>query len=158
MYLSKGGFPRPVLVPGSPASSQNSRPCAMQPTNGARPQGRHLLQLRTSAHALIRTTPGLPLRATHPKQHPNERLSAAVEDTDVAFRATEANHCESAAAGRFWAVYWLLTPAATAGSGPGGESRRELLSGSTGDLMTTKTVGMIREASRETATLASRQI
>ena len=79
----------------------------------------------------------MPLRATHPKRHPNERLSAAVGGTDVAFRATEANHCESAAAGRFWAVYGLLAPAATAGSGPGGESRRVLLSGSTGDLVTT---------------------
>ena len=48
--------------------------------------------------------------ATHPKRHPGERLSAAVDRADLAFRAAAAHHCEPAAAGRFWAVYGLLTP------------------------------------------------
>ena len=43
--------------------------------------------------------------ATHPKRHPCERLSAAVDRADLAFRAAAAHHCEPAAAGRFWAVY-----------------------------------------------------
>ena len=39
--------------------------------------------------------------ATHPKRHPGERLSAAVDRADLAFRAAAAHHCESAASGPF---------------------------------------------------------
>ena len=48
--------------------------------------------------------------ATHPRRHPSEKLSDAVARADLAFRAAAAHHCEPAAAGRFWAVYGLLTP------------------------------------------------
>ena len=48
--------------------------------------------------------------ATHPRRQPNEKLSDAVDRADLAFRAAAAHHCEPAAAGRFWAVYGLLTP------------------------------------------------
>ena len=46
-----------------------------------------------------------------PKPHPSERLRTAVDRVDFAFRAAAAHHCEPAAAGCFWAVYGLLTPA-----------------------------------------------
>ena len=39
--------------------------------------------------------------ATHPKRHPGERLSAAVDRADLAFRAAAAHHCEPAASGPF---------------------------------------------------------
>ena len=49
--------------------------------------------------------------ATHPKRHPSERLSAAADLADPAFR-TAAPHCtEPAAAGRFPAIYVLLMQA-----------------------------------------------
>ena len=48
--------------------------------------------------------------ATHPRRQPSEKLSDAVACADLAFRAASAHHCEPAAAGRFWAVYGLLTP------------------------------------------------
>ena len=47
--------------------------------------------------------------ATHPKRHAGEELSDAVDRADLAFRAAAA-HCQPAAAGRFWAIYGLLTP------------------------------------------------
>jgi len=48
--------------------------------------------------------------ASHPRRNPGEKLSDAVSRADLAFRAAAAHHCEPAAAGRFWAVYGLLTP------------------------------------------------
>ncbi len=48
--------------------------------------------------------------ATHPKRHAGEKLSDAVDRADLAFRAAAAHHCQPAAAGRFWAIYGLLTP------------------------------------------------
>ena len=48
--------------------------------------------------------------ATRPKRHPGERLSAAVDRADPAFRAAAAHHRETAAAACVWAVYGLLTP------------------------------------------------
>ena len=48
--------------------------------------------------------------ATRPKRHPGERLSAAVDRADLAFRAAADHDCERAESGLFWAVYGLLTP------------------------------------------------
>ena len=48
--------------------------------------------------------------AIYPKRHPCERLSTAVDRTDLAFRAATAHQCELAATGRFWAIYGFLTP------------------------------------------------
>ena len=68
------------------------------------------------AAAIIATTdPSAVLQSHHeasrPKRRPGERLVDAVLRAELAFRTAAAHGCQPAAAGRFWAVFGLLTPA-----------------------------------------------
>jgi hypothetical protein len=47
--------------------------------------------------------------ASHPQRQPGERLGNAAARADLAFRAAAAHHCQPPAAGRFWAVYGVLS-------------------------------------------------
>ena len=48
--------------------------------------------------------------ASHPKRRAGEKLSEAVARVERAFRSAAAYGCQPADAGRFWALYGLLTP------------------------------------------------
>jgi hypothetical protein len=68
------------------------------------------------AAAIIATTdPSAILQSHHeasrPKRRSGERLVDAVLRAELAFRTAAAHGCQPAAAGRFWAVFGLLTPA-----------------------------------------------
>jgi hypothetical protein len=68
------------------------------------------------AAAIIATTdPSAVLQSHHeasrPKRRSGERLVDAVLRAKLAFRTAAAHGCQPAAAGRFWAVFGLLTPA-----------------------------------------------
>ena len=67
------------------------------------------------AAAIIATTdPSAVLQSHHeasrPKRRSGERLVDAVLRAELAFRTAAAHGCQPAAAGRFWAVFGLLTP------------------------------------------------
>ena len=49
--------------------------------------------------------------ATHPRRLTGEKLSDAAARTELAFRAAAAHGCKPGEAGRFWAVFGLLTSA-----------------------------------------------
>ena len=58
--------------------------------------------------------PGAVLQSDHeasrPKRRSGERLADAVLRAELAFRTAAAHGCQPVAAGRFWAVFGLLTP------------------------------------------------
>jgi hypothetical protein len=67
------------------------------------------------AAAIIATTDPSAILQSHyeasrPKRRSGERLVDAVLRTELAFRTAAAHGCQPAAAGRFWAVFGLLTP------------------------------------------------
>jgi hypothetical protein len=68
------------------------------------------------AAAIIATTDPIAVLQSHheasrPKRRSGERLVDAVPRAELAFRTAAAHGCQPAAAGRFWAVFGLFTPA-----------------------------------------------